>query len=36
VRLKGKIKQSIPDRFELKESVIEAFKEILGENLGEK
>jgi DNA repair exonuclease SbcCD ATPase subunit len=36
VRLKGKIKHSLSDRFELKESVIEAFKEILKKNLGEK
>jgi tetrahydromethanopterin S-methyltransferase subunit G len=34
VRLKGKVKQSIPNRDELKRKVVEAFEEILGENLG--
>ncbi|TDA41839.1 MAG: hypothetical protein DSO07_02450 [Thermoproteota archaeon] len=33
VKLKGKIKHSLPDRIELKESVIDAFKRILEENL---
>jgi tetrahydromethanopterin S-methyltransferase subunit G len=34
VRLKGKVKQSIPNRDELRRKVVEAFEEILGENLG--